>query len=91
MYSKTGKTYQVDITGFDGNYVADLMQDCMFFEEPLSINTGKKLSVVHGKHIEFFEVDFDEPMEFDDGSSDDPNRIGFVLEDEPEEGEEIYE
>jgi hypothetical protein len=90
MYSKTGKTYQVDITGFDGNYVADLMQDCMFFEEPLSINNGKKLSVVHGKHIEFFEVDFDEPMEVGE-YYDDPNRIGFVLEEPQEEGEEFYE
>lgn len=91
MYSKTGKTYSVDITGFDSNYISDIMADSMYFEEPMSINNGHKISAVHGKHIEFFEIFLDEPTEPE--VYDDPCRIGFMVEDEPEmeEDEEDYE
>ena len=91
MYSKTGKTYSVDITGFDGGYISDIMVDSMYFEEPMSINNGRKISAVHGKHIEFFEIVLDEPM--GEEVYDDPNRIGFMLpdEEEMEEDEDYYE
>ena len=86
LYSKSGQRYAVDITGHDVGLLNSFVLDSMYFEEPISIKNGNKISAFHGKHIEFFEVTIDETDDSED--YDNVNRIGFCTEEEQVEGDE---
>jgi hypothetical protein len=90
LYTKSGNMHYVDTSGFHLEPVITDLSESMAHGETVGFQGYHKVSVINCKEVEFFEVD----MQFEEGAEekwDDPDRIGFYMEDAPDETDEEIE
>jgi len=89
LYTKSGNVHYVDTSGFQLEPVVNDLSESMVYGETVGFQGYNKISVINCKEVEFFEADI--TLEEAQETWGDPDRIGFYMEDAPEETDEEIE